>query len=455
MNWKMMLALLLLCLGLGSYLFLEIQRKPSDIATPRNYLLNAELDDITAVRATIFDTTFLIEKRFAEWVMRQPYDGQLADTLSLHHILRVLNKTITLGNVPADSIDQALMMLDPPAVSITVHTSDGDSTFIGFGVLNPTTENIYVRSNNEDKVWLIARDVGPMLAFNSFMVRGKGLSALHPFRVREIAYSSPGRKTFKAYFSRRTGKWWTESEGERILADTRLINGLLSNIYGNQVREFRSLDDARPGRTGLDRPLRSLRLVGENGDTTAIAFGRLLAEKEYLRWASSTLYPDNLLLVDSSLVSRLDDFNIPYVRNLRMTDFQKGEVDRIELFSPMDSIVIVADSDTLWRIIKPEEIGCRLWEVERLLIQADTMGAFDILPSSAGTGFDQPQFELNFFAGDSALVSLQAGDYAAEGGIYMWDRLRGTVYLTRAAQIERLSYTFKNLADIPVRHVVK
>lgn len=455
MNWKTILVLLLICLGLGSYLFLESKKKPADTSFKRNYLLTTDLDNVTAVRASLFDTTFLIEKKFTEWVMRKPNDGQLADSLLIHHLLRVLNRVATLGNVPADSIDLGLAMLDPPAVSFTVYTEDGDSTFLGFGVLNPTTENIYVRRNNEDRVWLIGREVGPMLAFNSFMIRGKGLTAFHPFYIQEIRYSSQGRKIFSAYRSPETKEWWTESNREKISMDKRLINGLLSDIYSNQVREFRALDEAGPSQTGLDRPLRRLWLVSESGDTTAIALGRPLAGREYLRWAGSSLYPDNLLLVDSRLISRLDDFNIEYMRNLKMTNFQATEVDRIELFSPMDSIVIIAEDDTLWRIIKPEEIRCRLWQVERLLTHADTIGAFEILSSSAGKGFDHPQLELNLFTGDSVLVSLQAGDYAGEKEIYMRDRLRDVVYLTKASQIERLTYTFKDLADIPVRHIVK
>jgi len=455
MNWKTMLVLLLLCLGLGTYLFLESKKKSAVTKPERNYLLTCDLDNITAVRASLFDTTFLIEKRFTEWVMREPNDGQLADSLLIHHILRVLNKTPSLGSVPVDSIDLGLIMLDPPAVSFTVYKGDGDSTFLGFGVLNPTTENIYVRRNNEDRVLLIGREVGPMLAFNSFMIRGKGLTALHPFNIQEIRYSAPGRKIFTVFRSPETEKWWVQSSGEKVFMDTRLVNRLLSDVYSNQVREFRPLDKAGPSQTGLDRPLRRLWLFGENGDTTAIALGRPLAGKEYLRWAGSSLYPDDLLLVDSRLISRLDDFNIEYMRNLRMTDFQANEVDRIELFSSMDSIVIVAESDTLWRIIMPEEIGCRLWQVEKLLVQADTMGAFKILPSSAGKGFEHPQFELNLYAGDRVLVSLQAGDYAGDKEIYMRDRLRDVVYLTKASQIERLTYTFKDLADIPARHIVK
>ncbi len=455
MNWKTILVLLLLCLGLGSYLFLESKKKSDVTSSKRNYLLTTDLDNVTAVRVSLFDNTFLIEKKFTEWIMREPHDGQLADSLLIHHLLRVLNRVATLGNVPADSIDLGPAMLDPPAVSFTVFTEDGDSTFLGFGALNPTTENIYVRRNNEDRIWLIGREVGPMLAFNSFMIRGKGLTVLHPFYIQEIKYSSSGKKIFTAYCSPETKEWWTESNREKISMDKRLINRLLSDIYSNQVREFRALDEAGPSQTGLDQPLRRLWLVSEDGDTAAIALGRPLAGREYLRWARSSFYPDNLLLVDSRLISRLDDFNIEYMRNLKMTNFQATEVDRIELFSPMDSIVIIAEDDTLWRIIKPEEFRCRLWQVEKLLTHADTIGAFEILSSSAGKGFDHPQLELNLFMGDSVLVSLQVGDYAGDKEIYMRDRLRDVAYLTKASQIERLTYTFKDLADIPVRHIVK
>ena len=456
MNWKVILILAALCLGLGVFLFLETGKESKVTEVERDYLLPYRPEAVVAMRITLFDTTFMIEKKDDGWIMREPHEGWLADSLTINHLLTTLSKVAPLGNISSDSVDLNLLMLDPPAISFTIFTPERDSVFLGFGVFNPSTENIYVRRGDRDRISLIGSVVGPMIAFNSFMIRGKGLMAFHPFDICNIKYSRIDGKELSAALSPDTRKWYAEGSKQLVPLDKRIINNMLFDLYSGVVREFRDAGDYTARQTGLNRPLRQLRFENQQGDTTLIALGGTLEGREYLRWAMSTLYPGELLLVDSLLMNRMDDFIEKDILDLRMTDFQTGEVERIELFSPLDSIVIVAENDTLWKITSPEKVGCRIWVVDKILTHADSMSASKLIPGkSRGRGFDRPQLELNLYSAEKTTVSLLFGDFAGGNQVYVLDRLNDRIFLSKTENINRLTYSFKDLADIPLSHRVQ
>jgi hypothetical protein len=253
-----------------------------------------------------------------------------------------------------------------------------------------------------------------------------------------------------------TGEWWIEDSGKRILADARMVMDLLWALSADQVREFYPARTVNVKETGLSNSRRVLWIGDEKGDTNAVFLGNPESERDYLCWAKSSIYPESLVLVDSSLVSLIDNFRTGNLKSLRINNFRPAEVDRIELTSPMDTIVISAENDTLWQIVRPEKIRCRLWQVERLLAHADTMGARQILtPASTGRGFDHPQLKLVLSGGEKVLARVLVGDFAESKSIYVRDDLRNIDFLAPANQFERLNLTFKDLADIPVRHVVQ
>ncbi|HUU27862.1 MAG TPA: DUF4340 domain-containing protein [archaeon] len=455
MNWKTIVVLLLACIGLGFFLLRESAReKTGPQEENKNYLVSFEPASVVGLNAVFLDSTFVLRKLGEEWVMAQPFGGHLADSMTVNHLLKVLSRIVVQQSVAVDSIDLAQVRLDKPVLSFTLHFNAGDSSRLNFGVLNPTTENIYVRRNEEDMVMLINRLYGPMLGVSDLMLRGKGLIETKPYQVRRIRYGSHERPLFAASRETDNGDWWIETPGGKVLGNKRSITDLLSRLYENQVREFHPLQGKTGSETGLRNPVRSFWIEGGNGDTTAVSIGNS-TEDEYLRWAESSLYPQELLLVDTSLVSILDKFSIQGLQNLQMTTFQPDQVDRIELMTPMDTLVIVAENDTIWQIIEPEKVGCKLWQIELLLIHADTMGAMEILPPSSGKGFEHPQLTLSLYGGEKVLARILVGDYAGDKAVYMRDDLRQMDFIAPEREFQRLNYTLKDLADVPVRHVVQ
>jgi len=457
MNWKTILVLLAVLIGLGYYLFRESSRSktaPDKVKT--NLVLSFEMNQVVGMDVGFPDTVVMIKKRENGWVTAYPFDGIPADSITINQLLNVLHRISFRQTISIDSINLAEVRLDRPVLSFTLHFADGDTSKLVFGILNPDTENIYARKDRDNRVVLIDRAFGPLLGVNIFMLRGKGLIALRPYDVARIKYSSPGESRLTVEKNQDTGEWWIEDSGKRILADARMVMDLLWALSADQVREFYPARTVNVKETGLSNSRRVLWIGDEKGDTNAVFLGNPESERDYLCWAKSSIYPESLVLVDSSLVSLIDNFRTGNLKSLRINNFRPAEVDRIELTSPMDTIVISAENDTLWQIVRPEKIRCRLWQVERLLAHADTMGARQILtPASTGRGFDHPQLKLVLSGGEKVLARVLVGDFAESKSIYVRDDLRNIDFLAPANQFERLNLTFKDLADIPVRHVVQ
>lgn len=456
MSWKTMLVLLLLCAGLGLYLLSEnLFVQPEATDEKKNFLLPFELEEVLGMKVVDSDTSYVIRRQGNDWMIVEPTSGLHADTLVINHVLRVLRKIIVVQRIPLDSINLVQVNLDKPVLDFTLQFARGDSGRVRFGALNPATENIYVRRNEEDQVLLIPRDYGPMLMIDGFMIKSKGLYSGNPYRVRRIRYSAPGMKDVVAEREHDTGDWWLRQPGGDILADKRMIVDMLHFLRSGFVRQFHSSTAAPETETGLKTPFRKLQIEGVDQEEVIVTIGNIEKESGFMRWASSSIYTGQLLLIDSSMVSFLDYFKAENLRNLQIAMFDPGLVDRIELISPIGPLVITAESDTLWQIVEPGRSGCMLWQIERLLMHADTMGANRILPQAQGRGFDHPQLTVIFSGRGKVLANVVVGDYVGESEIYMRDQLRDLDFIAPASQITRLSYTFKDLADIPVKHVVR
>jgi len=457
MSWKGIVVLLVLVAGLGAYLLLQKSGGPAG-QKPKGeveYLLSVPLEKVSAIRVEFLDTTYLARRDGLEWFMEEAFKGNRADSTILNHLVYVLDKAPVMSRITTDSLDLKMVALDPPVLVIVVYVKDGDSTRLSFGALNPTTDNIYVRRNDEEKVLLTNKIIGPMLAVGGFLLRAKGLYRFNPYEVKRIRFDNGGRTVFLATRSGEFDQWWIDGPKAPEPGDKRKILRLLKDLYNGQVRGFIPGDEVSRRETTLDQPQRTLVLTGEKGDSEVILIGDVYEPKAYFRWASSTLFPDQYLLVDSRLRDELNKFDPDSLKSLQIADFQSTEVDRIEINSPLDSLVVVAQSDTLWKIVFPQEARCKLWEVETLLAQADTMSADGLAGPGSDRGYTHPQLRFVLKSGDRGICDIVFGNFTGQDQVFVRDNLRGLDFVAKSRIVQLMSVSFRDLADIPVRHIVR
>ncbi|MCE5271282.1 DUF4340 domain-containing protein [bacterium] len=456
MNWKILLVILLVMTGAGVYLARQMGGFKKEEPQPKQIekLLTFDLATVDRAQISFMDTTYQLERHFDEWRIAQPYPGEQADSLTVNNMLRTLTKISVIRKIPLDSISLAQVNLDNPVLSFELHFLDGSTQGVSFGALNPTTDNLYVRRTSADSVLMVSKILGPSLAVNSRMIRSKQLINLPVLRVSALELEHDGRSDRLAV-DPQSGGWNALDGSVAHPVDKLIVLTVLERLHLGQVREFHAPEEAGMPVTGLDRPVRRVSVEDLDGKRNEVRLGRPVAGRDYLLWASSTVYPNELLMVDSLLVSQLDRLRperIPYVR---LAQLDIHTVDRMLLQYRANELELKADSDTLWRILLPREHKARLWQVERILAEVDTMNALTVLQQQAnGRGFEDPQLDLSLFSGDSLVGHFLVGDYAGMD-IYFRDVLLRTDYTIPPRTLERLSWTFDDLADVPVRHVVQ
>ncbi|MFC1544670.1 DUF4340 domain-containing protein [Gemmatimonadota bacterium] len=456
MNWKVILLLLVATLGLGAYLV--FQEKPESEQTEDQQKIERILpyspDEVRRITVIYRDTTYVIVRDGNEWTMEQPAVSGEADSLVVNHLVRTLCETAFINSIPVDELDLEDVELIHPVLVFTAYNQAGDSTRLEFGTLNPTTDNIYIHRRGEGRVVLVNKLLGPMLTVNNFLLMGKSLTGVSPYHAVGVEVESGGRNVFRAFRSTERGRWWIGDGRDTLWADQYKLKIRLAELYDGQVREFYEEDSVPVTETGLNRPVRTLKVAATSGDTTVVAFGKPEIDREYLRWASSSIYPGQLLLIDSWLIERIDVFRADSMQCRELADFFPLDVDLISLSSPLDSLVLTAYNDTLWNIVTPQQAKAKYLMVEQLLVHADTVEAKKIIPPGSNRGYETPQARLVLKRGDELLADIVFGDYAGED-IYVRDNKRNMDFLASSVEVAPLNITFKELADIPVRHVVE
>ncbi len=456
MNLKAILLLILITLGLGAVLY--FQRDTDEAASKEEpqfeMILPYSPDDVVRVSVIYEDTTYVVVRDGAEWDMELPDEGWGADSLVINHLLRTLCAAPFVNSIPLAELDPAEVKLDKPVLVFTAYVSDQDSIRLEFGTLNPTTENIYILRRGEGRVVLANKLLGPMMTVNGFLVRGKSLSGINPFETVGIEVESGGRRVFSASRSGVEEHWWIRQGSDSLWADRRKLNLRLSELYRGQVREFYRSGDIARSQTGLNAPVRRMKITAGSGKTTVISFGKTDSEEPYLRWATSSHYPDHLLLIDSWLIDRVDLLLPDSMECRELADFVPSDVDFILISSLLDSLVLTAENDSLWSIVEPRQARAKYLMVEGLLTHIDTVNAIRVLPGGSNRGFDSPQARLVLKQGEKLLADLVVGDYVGED-VYVRDRKRNIDFLASTKQVSPLNVSFRDLADIPVRHVVE
>lgn len=456
MNWKVLLVLLLITLGLGGYLLYQgqplVENKTDRIELDR--VLPYSPEEVRKLTVLFMDTTYVIERDGYEWDMDQPDPGWGADSMVVNHLLRTLSEMPYSRAIPVSELDLAEVGLDNPVLVFTAYRSETDSVRLVFGTLNPATESIYILIENKGEVALANKLLGQMLTVDGFLLRGKSLTGIHPYSTVSVRVVSGTREVFNCSRENSRAPWFIHSGGKKLLADKRALNNILGQLYQAQVREFEPRGQKQIRETGLNSPVKTVTVVSEQGDTAVLKLGANDAELDYIRWAATTLYPEHYVLIDSWLLDEIDRMRPDSMQSRRLANFVPSDVDFISLASPLDSLALRAENDTLWNFVAPQEAKVKYVMLEQLLTHVDTLAADKILPPGGDRGFETPQTRLVLMDGDSLLADVIVGYYADEK-VYVRDNVRKLDFLASSRDLEPLNVTFREMADIPVRHVVE
>jgi hypothetical protein len=211
----------------------------------------------------------------AGWKVEAPFSAP-ADTSAVESMLTSLEKLEADEVVVEKAANLGEYGLDKPSRTVTAVVEGAkDPLTVQFGTKSPDGSSIYARTASSAKVYLVASWVEGSFDKKPFDLRDRDLLHVKRDDVRQLEVSGPeggyalartdaGEWAFTRPVATRAGRW--------------SVDGLLGTIENLRMESVAAepATDVKP--FGLDKPVRSVRLVLKDGSTRALDIGSGLPE---------------------------------------------------------------------------------------------------------------------------------------------------------------------------------
>jgi hypothetical protein len=339
-RFKGTLILLIICLGLGAYLyFYEIkggeQREKAKQAESQVWKLDSSAVRQMEVSAAGQHIT-LVRNSDKDWAITEPRPLQ-ADSDEANRLAGAASDIRRESVLEEKAADLARFGLDPPKSSLKVTTKDGKNYEINFGNTNPTGGLNYAMVRGRNQLLLVNSSVAGAFDKKLDDLRNHTILSFDRAEVQNISIkSSKGDISLEKDGN---DQWWLTGK-DRVAADSPAVRGILNSLSMGRIKEFYNEPADAHSKPPLDHPNAELSLViGKNRAMKHLIIGAekpAPAEAKAQKPASEKLYlakdesRSDLFYVDKELVDKLT-LSRSDLREKALAVFQRWDIDSINL----------------------------------------------------------------------------------------------------------------------------
>jgi hypothetical protein len=347
MRFKSTFVLLLVCLGLGAYVyFYEIKggEKREKAKEAENQVWKFDGKSIQQIDLA-FPSLHITAMRQGEknWVLTSSESQRTLDGDS-DELDRLANSAANIQResvVEPNATDLAKFGLTPPQSTLKVKTKDAKEYTINFGTNNPTGSSSYASLPGTKEVFLVPSSVVSTFAKKTDDLRNHQILSFEQPEVQSLELKSSKGDVQLTKDS--DDRWWIAGK-ETLAADSPGVRGILNALSMGKVKEFFNDSPEKYQSLGFDKPLVDVHLIyGKNKAIKHLVIGlqkSSLREKSQMgpaeKSSQSDLYlardesrPD-LFFVEKDLVDKLTK-SVNEVRDKALASFQRWDVDSILL----------------------------------------------------------------------------------------------------------------------------
>jgi hypothetical protein len=395
------IALLVVLLGLGAYIYFVTWKQPesgAEAAKERVFVaLDADKIDEMKVKSESGDTTTL-KKANGMWQMTAPLTvkaddmpaSALATNLSTLEITRVVDE---------NPVDLKEYGLDSPRVEIEFKAS-GDKTYadahrLFLGGKSATGGDLFARRDADKRVILVPGYTDPIFNRATFDLRDKTLVAVDREKIERLDLSPGGPGATSLQFAK-DGTDWKLTRPIAAVADYQAVDALVSRLQTVAMKSIVA-EPATPSdlkKYGFDKPQATLTLTAGGAARSLIIGGKATGDDVYVRDSSKPLIAtaDGGLLKD--LQKSADDY-----RRKEIFAFRGYSTDRLELTRDGQTMVFEkvkaqGQAPEKWHRVSPNAGDPDAMAMENLLVKCETLRGASFVGSTAKTGLDKPSLTV-------------------------------------------------------------
>jgi len=388
---KSTLALLVVLIGLGAYIYFVLAKKPDSTITKQDKLfpnLEASKIDDLKVKSESGDVTAL-KKDGGTWKIVSPIQVTAADSdaTSLANALGDIEIVRVVDENPTDLKQYGL---DAPRIDVEYKSAEAKTAgHLQVGAKAAAGGNLYARREDQKRVVLIAQYHESSLNKSTFDLRDKSIIKFDRTKVDGVDVKLDS----KAIEFTKANADWKMVKPIAARADFSAVDGLVGRVESAQMKKLvtGAPTPADLKSFGFDKPQAVVNVHLGSAKATLEIGGKADDTTTYVR---DTSKPEIFTIDNSSA----DDFKKPAddYRKKELFDFRAFDATRVELTKNGQTVIferVKAKDDKspdAWHRVSPNPGDPDRSKVEGLLAGLADIRATSFVDSTAKTGLQSP-----------------------------------------------------------------
>jgi hypothetical protein len=391
-GFRSTLALLIVLVGLGAYIYFVTWKQDGDTAASNENKVfqSVESGDIheLTIKAESGDRT-TVKKEGDAWQIVSPIQARASES-ELAAATSALANLDVVRVVDESPADLAPYGLATPRVEIEYKAAnDKPAGKLLLGSKTPTGSHIYALKGDEKRVFLVSEYQNASLNKSTFDLRDKTLLKIERDKVDGVTVNV-GTNAFQ--FAKQ-GEEWKVSQPLAATADFGTVESLVGRMQTAQMKSIVT-DQATPAelkKFGLERPEVAV-TVNMGGERATLAIGGKAGDDAvYARDVSKPI----VVTVENSLAEDLrkplDDY-----RRREAFEFRAFTANRVELTRGAETVVFERvkgegeNAQDSWKRVSPNPGDVDKTKMDSFLAGLADLRATSFAQTTAKTGLDQP-----------------------------------------------------------------
>ena len=391
---KSTLALLVVLVGLGAYIYFVNPQPNSGESTKEKAFASVKAADIEALRvkSESGDVTSL-KKDGGAWQVVAPLASKAAES-------EVSSVTSAIEQIEIDRVidenasNLAEYGLEPARIEVEFKSAAGKTAGTLFvGEKTPTGGHVYARRNDEKKVFLVAAFQEQPLNKSTFDLRDKSLVTFERDKIDGLEVSTGGQSM---QFKKGAGEW-TLAKPVSARADSGTVEAIVGRLETAQIKSVVS-EAPTPAdlkKFGLAPPVATATVLLGSARATVAIGGPSGDDAVYVRDLSRPAVMTAEKSLADDLKKSADDY-----RRKDVFEFRAFNAQRVELTKGGQTLTLERvkgqgeNPQDTWKRISPTPADADKAKVEELLAGLADMRAVAFTESMGTTGLSQPSLTV-------------------------------------------------------------
>ena len=388
---KSTIGLLLVLIGLGSYIYFVTWKKTDSSSLPSKDKVFAGVEPAQIEELTVTSSrgeVTSLKKSADKWQIVKPIETAAAES-------DVAVVTSGLGQMEINRVvdekpaDLKAYGLEPPRLSVEFKASGGKTGTVFIGDKTQTAGNLYAKKSDEPRVFLVSDYLEGSLNKTTFELRDKALVKLERDKVDSLELNDGG----KVMQFTKSGSDWSIAKPIAARADFSAVDGLVGRVETAQMKSIVT-ENPKPEdlkKYGLDKPSVAV-TIGQGSARAVVAVGGPSGtDAVYARDMSKPVVVTIDKALAEDLKKGLDDFRRKDAFEFRAFNATNAEFTRGDQKVSFERVKGQGENATdTWKRVSPSAADSDKSKVESLLAGLADVRATAFTDSLAKTGLDKP-----------------------------------------------------------------